>query len=250
MLSETLNTLRTRLVVNNISALDERNTSRVFVEPVLEAIGWNLSHLDEAVLGYSIKGLAQSSEIYFALNAGGVPLLLVDVRPVFSDLSKETALAKTFTTAKNSPARYLAISNGIDWRVYEKTPDKMNLVIVTSVRDDDNENKLTLLNKDAIREGLLERYVLDNPISVIEKEPVKSRGYQVSDSVHMGLESLRKQIVLNRDIKDQEISNSLIVQTVLSIFLDSISDFDYNEISNAVILHKRIIESFENHFSK
>jgi hypothetical protein len=251
-MKEMLNIIRSQLENNNLGGLDERKTDRYFVSNILDVLGWDLNNLNETILDYSIRGLEQGTEIYYALCSQNRPLLLVDVRPLYSDLANNNTITKTLRTAQYSPAKYLAITNGVEWRVYSIESNSTSLVMIIDVNEKNAEEKLLLLSKDAISQGILKDYLDKHPYEenpVNEKLKTKNRGYQITDATAIGINSLRKKIVNNRVVKDQEISNSLIVETVLSIFLESSAHFIYEDISNAVVLKKRIIDSFKKYFA-
>jgi len=250
-LKEALDSIRSQLQMN-LGGLDERKTDRYFVSTILEELGWDLANLNETVMDYAVKGLEQATEIYYALYSQNVLLLLVDIRPLYSDLTNLNSFTKTFRTAQHSPAKYLALSNGVEWRLFSVTPEETSLVMVVSVNDEGAEEKLLLLSKEAILDGRLTNYLsnhlVEEKAADDERKP-RNRGYQITDATHNGINSLRKKIVNNRSVKDQEISNSLIVETVLSVFLETADGFAYEDISNAVVLKKKVIDSFKKYFS-
>jgi hypothetical protein len=250
-LKETLTTIRSQLQTNSLGGLDERKTDRYFISTVLGALGWNLSNFNETILDYSVKDLEQGAEIYYALCYNNEPLLLVDIRPLYSDLTNKNAITKTLRTAQYSPAKYLAISNGVEWRLFSIQPGGTQLELVVNVNEEDAEEKLSLLSKDAINSGLLEAYFNEHSVEEEqenEKTKTKNRGYQIIDPTHNGINELRKKIVNNRSVKDQEISNSLIVETILSVFLETSQGFLFEDISNSVVLKRRIVDSFKKYF--
>lgn len=250
-MKETLNTIISQLQTNNLGGLDERKTDRYFISTVLVTLGWDLANLNETILDYSIKELDQGTEIYYALYSQQMPLLLVDIRPLYSDLTNINSFTKTFRTAQHSPAKYLAISNGVEWRLFSMEAEGTVLVMVVNVNDADAEEKLLLLSKEAILDGQLANYITDHSVeeeALDEKAKTRNRGYQITNSTHNGINSLRKKIVNNRSVKDQEISNSLIVETILSVFLETSDGFIYEDISNSVVLKRRIIDAFKKYF--
>lgn len=251
-MKETLNNIRAQLQMNNLGGLDERKTDRYFISTVLETLGWDLANFNETVMDYSVKDLEQAAEIYYALYSQNDPLLLVDIRPLYSDLTNINSFTKTFRTAQHSPAKYLAISNGVEWRLFSIAPEETSLAMMVNVNDADAAEKLLLLSKEAIMDGRLANYLSNHLVEEKvsdEERKTRNRGYQITDSTHNGINSLRKNIVNNRSVKDQEISNSLIVETVLRVFLETSDGFIYEDISNAVVLKKRIIDSFKKYFS-
>jgi predicted type IV restriction endonuclease len=169
----------------------------------------------------------------------------VDVKPLYSDLSNTSAFAKAFKTAQHSGAQYLVISNGVEWVVFS-LGDQVTLAMSIDIRLETAASRLAMLTRDAVENSVLQNYLQENQVQDLSvKEIPKNRGYKISDSTHNTLNQLRSKIVANRTVKDQEISNSLIVESLLKVFLDSMEVLNYHDISNEVILKKRIVESLK-----
>lgn len=245
MLQESLQVLRTRLKANQIGGLNERNTDRAFVSPLLETLGYDLSNLEETMAAYSIKGLDQGAEISYAFFLHNSPLLLVEVRPLYSDLNNIKSIAKILTTAKASPAKFLAVCNGVHWYLYNVENEQSKLGMIIDINDAEAAEQLQLLSKNSIRERLLDTYLSEHNVKDVKNEngPMKTRGYRVDDYTHNTLCKLRTDILANREVKDQEISNNLILKKLLHIIFESLDYFNYDEISNEVILKKRFEEA-------
>lgn len=244
LLNETLQNIRLRLQVNNIQAVNVRNTERVFVAPVLQAIGWNIFNLNDVVAEYDV-GIKQSSIITYALCNVNRPLFLVEVLPLFSDVTNKRAYAKVLKTLQLSDADYLAITNGVHWVIYNKD---LKAILYIDINLDEADTKLNLLSKGSLKEGILEEYILSNPIDkeeVFSRKELKARGYRLTDNTHKRLNELRRKITAYRQIKYQDISVSLIMECVLDEFLNNLDRFDYNEIPNETILKARIKKVFE-----
>jgi hypothetical protein len=249
MTRDVLTTVCATLKATN-TGLNERNTDRAFISPILESIGWNLSNLNEVVADYKPMGLKQGSEISYAMFAQLLPILLVDIRPLYSDMSQLPP--KISATAKASPAKYLASTNGVFWNLYnvEGTPV---LKLVIDIRDNDAQDKLQLLSKENIVSGLLENFINELPVAnnSVDVIVLKNRGYKVSDKTHDGLNKLRIKIMTSRSVKDQEITNSMMVELLLDLFLEnSQTNFNYMEISNQTILKQRIQECLRKYTAK
>jgi len=249
MMRETLITLCATLKATN-TGLNGRNTDRAFVSPVLESIGWNLSNLNEVVADYKPMGLKQGSEISYALFAQLLPILMVDIRPLYSDLSQLPP--KISATAKASPAKYLVSTNGVEWNLYNVEGNPI-LKLVIDIRDDDAQDKLQLMSKESIISGLLEKSINEMPAAnnSVDEITLKNRGYKVSDKNHDALNKLRNKIMTSRSVKDQEITNSMIVELLLDLFLENCqTNFSYMEISNQTILRQRMQECLRKYTGK
>jgi len=241
MLEETLQSISARLQISPNQVLNARDTERAFVTPILQAIGWNQTNLSDVIVGYS--GVDQGSVVTYAL-CDGQPMLLVDVLPLYSALSQTRKTNKVVTTFKGSPAEYLALANGANWAVYNK---QMELILYINVRSKEAKEQLLLLQKSALRDGLLKEYAAQNKIDkndVFGKQELKARGYKLSEHTHVKLAHLKKIITANRELKTQDISVSLIIEAVLEEFIDRLDHFNYKEIPNETVLKKRVKEVF------
>lgn len=245
MLQEIIEAINLRLQSNNIQGLNVRNTDRVFVSPILDVIGWNMTNLNDVMADYDPK-VKQGAMITYALCSNNKPLLLVEVLPLFSDISKKKSYNKVLTTFKNSDAKYLCITNGIEWLVYDKNTIPL---LYVDVRSDSADTKFRLLQKTSLQNGLLEEYAQNNPIKeneIFKRKELVARGYKLSEETHKGLNELKKKINAYRGVKDQEISVSILMEYILEEFLNRIDRFNYKDISNEAILKKRIKEVFDN----
>lgn len=214
-----------------------------------------MANFDEVWADYTIEGLENSQAVSYALTIQNRAVMLIEIRPLYSDISNPSVFSKIFVTAKASPASYLAITNGVQWLIYdvEDSADKANNLFPIDIREKTAAERLSLFNKQALRDGSLKQYAVTIPevervVPDRSRSNYKSRGYKVSDETHKGISHLRQEIMTSRSVKDQEISNSLLVELVLETFLDSKTFMDTKEISNEVILKKRIEETLEKRF--
>ncbi len=245
LLNETLQNIRTRLQLNNIQGVNVRNTDRVFVAPILQAIGWNMTNLNDVVAEYSVVEAKNSSVVTYALCSNSTPLLLVEVLPLFSDVTNKKLYNKVITAFKNSKAEYLSITNGVQWLLYNKG---LQAVLYIDLKNEESTNKLGLLQKTSIQEGVLENYFTNNPLDeemLFKTRQLKARGYRLSEETHRELNELKKQINATREVKTEDISVSLLMECILKEFLNNLDKFNHKEITNEVILQKKIKEVFK-----
>lgn len=251
MLEEILTTLKNVLKLDNIKGLDERNTDRVFITPVLTALGWNLSNLEETFTGYSPQSQA-GTDISYALFSEQKPVLLVEIRPLYSDIYNDKLVKKFINIAGKTSADVIVITNGVDWSIYGLQEKNFCLAAVTDINQSGATEILSLLTKENILKGTINEHMQQNPEVKIPfaESQAKSRGYKVTDKTHKTLVQLKNKIMTNRRVKDQDISHSNMVETLLEVFFETVDYFDYTEISNAVILKNHMEEAFKKRFSK
>lgn len=249
MLSNVLLNLQSALSSDSIKGLDERNTERVFVAPILTALGWDLFNIEETFTGYSPES-PQGPDISYAFFDNQKPLLLVEIRPLYSDIFDRKVSGKALKIAGKTPAKALAITNGVRWGIFVLEGEN-ELVAVTSIMEASAPEVLTMLTRDNIKSGQLNEYAQKNPLVEIPitYSETKARGYKVTDKTHKHLVQLKNKIMTSRKVKDQDISHSNIVETLMEVFYDTLDYFDYSEISNNIILKKHIEDAFRKRFT-
>lgn len=249
MLQDTLNKLRTALKVNNLAGLDISNTERGFVAPVLNNLGWTMADISETVSDYVIDDALPS--ISYAFFSEGKPIFLVDTKPFLSEMTGTSE--KLFEAAQQSPADYLAISNGASWYIYNVETEK-KLVLTINIEDPSAEEKFNLLSKTNIKNKFLEQYAQSYPVPVEEeiKVELKTRGYGASDETHERLLIFRRRVRTSAGkYKGEPINNSVICETLFQVFLDAADQsFDYSNITNRAILRGRIIDCLSKNINK
>lgn len=258
MLNEVLSTLQTQLQLNNIEGIDAENTDEAFVRPILQAVGWDFANLGESRKGYSVKGLKKGVKVTRALLYQGAPLLLIEVKSLYSDITNYSSFNRVYATATNSQAQYLIITNGVDWHIYtiEELKEKDNKPSLIINVKEGKSTEFELLSKTNIKAGMLAQYIKEhadlNRIQNLDKDNiVKSRGYKVKDSTHKALNSFRsKEIMTNREVKGEDITNGMIVEELILIFLECAKNYSFENTANRVLLNRKIKDCYKKYFSK
>ncbi len=249
--------LRDKLKQHTLAGLSERNTDRVFVSPLLEALGYDLANLNETIADYHLKDVENGSEISYAFFNRQRLIMLLEIRPLYSDLSSLKNMAKVLATAEASGAPILVLCNGVEWLIYDicgKTADP-ELVARIDVREEYAARYLEDMKMSRLSANGLERMkdscrTLTENGSEVQYGQVKNRGYKISELCHASVNRLKTQIMTQRDVKDQEITNSLIVENLIRVFIEGVDKFNFYDISNEKILKKRIEESLQRRFSQ
>lgn len=268
MLERILEELRYKLNNSHLSGLNERNTDRVFVSPLLENLGYDLANLDETVAGYHLKDVAGGSDIAYAFYSHRRMVMLLEIRPLYSDLSALKNLSRVFAIAHASQTPLLVLTNGVEWHIYacDEAAAEPQPVERIDIRSDEAEEKFRHLDFKRLASGEITftGQSLNSGDGVTgsssasssgaafgtdSRGAVKNRGYKISEDTHTRLNRLRTRIMTQREVRDQEITNSMIVECVLRMFLDTAEAFDHREISNQTILNKRIEEALSQRFS-
>lgn len=241
MITNVLDSIRNRLTQNEIVRMDEDNVGMSLILPVVKAIGWDPFNNKEVQSRYMVPGLFNDVSVNYALIYNTKLLALIKARPLYSDLKKTKYFGKIFITAKRSGAKYLIICNGVDWHIYRADQDKEAVKI--NIWDSEAANKLMLLSKSNIENGLLEEYYLKNSSDIGTNSTMKtSRGYKVTDETHAKLSTFRVKINSSRINRDGGITNSMIVERLLNILFSCSENFDWHDIHNERILEIKLCQ--------
>lgn len=257
MLEQVLAGLKYKLEHSSLAGMSQRNTDRVFVSPLLDVLGYDLANLEETSAGYHLKGTGDGHEIAYAFSNHGQLIMLLEIRPLYSDLSALKNLSRVFAIARAAGAPVLVFCNGVDWHIYAKHRESGDLLLASriGIGDPDAAHRLRSLHKSRLSAGVQWGDLADSPDHAIDSAPlssgpVKNRGYKISEENHQALKRLRTQIMTQRAVRDQDITNSMIVENLLKTFIDHLQMFDHREISNEAILRIRIEEALKKGFSK
>jgi predicted transport protein len=95
--------------------LKETPTRTIFVDPILEALGWDVRDPDDVQLEYpTIDG----KSVDYALKINGKPLLLVEAKGMNDSLGDVKDITQTTGYAANDGIVWCILTNGVRWRVY------------------------------------------------------------------------------------------------------------------------------------
>lgn len=96
--------------------VNESNTIRALVTPMIEALGWPIHDLDEVQSEYRHK--SSDNPVDFALLIDGTPNLFVEVKSLDKDLDDRKWIVQTLNYANTCNVEWAALTNGREWRVY------------------------------------------------------------------------------------------------------------------------------------
>ena len=144
---------------------NEANTKKNFIEPIIEALGWNLRNFEEVDMEYrgTIGGRGPDKPVDYALFIAGSAALFVEAKPLDESLDDKRWIDQTLNYANVSGVRWCVLTNGLEYRIY-KTHEPVVAVkkLFRSVmigRDDANviAATLSLLRKEEMKESSLDR---------------------------------------------------------------------------------------------
>lgn len=126
-LAEELSRLKTRAEKAS-ELLTEEATKNALVMPTLLALGYDVFDPEVVVPEFTADvGIKKGEKVDYAIRIGGKIALLVECKPVASDLSKEHA-SQLYRYFSVTEARFSVLTNGIEWRFFTDldAPNKMD----------------------------------------------------------------------------------------------------------------------------
>ena len=158
-------------------SLNEMSTRTKVINPLLEALGWDVGDPDEVEEGYATF---DGKFVDYALKINGKPVLFVEAKAMGDPLNDNKAIGQVVGYAANAGIVWCVLTNGAKWQVYrsvEKCPAPDKLVMEFSL--DEKENvaisdlaaKLNLLSQEEMAQGTLEvlanNHFIDKSVSQV-----------------------------------------------------------------------------------
>lgn len=147
-------------------SIKEKSTCMVFIEPLLEALGWDTKDLNEMEPEYTT---VDGKQVDYALKITGKPALYLEAKPLDDDLKDLKAITQIVNYANADGLDWSVLTNGVRYQVYrssEKVPAPDKLLFECSLDPKDNPGvpieeiarMLSRLSKEAIAEGKLDSW--------------------------------------------------------------------------------------------
>lgn len=139
-LSECIKELQNRFEKYSKSSLKEAHTRRIFIDPMLKALGWDVENPDQVDEEHTtVDGKA----VDYALRVNGKVVLLAEAKSLGDPLTDVKAITQVVGYASNEGVDWCVLTNGITYRVYRSTekasaPDK--LLFEVSIDPTDTEH--------------------------------------------------------------------------------------------------------------
>lgn len=126
-LIQAIEKIRQKLPSLRRHSLKETPTRTIVIDPLLEALGWDIRDPDEVQLEYpTIDG----KSVDYALKLNKKPVLLVEAKALEDSLDDVKAITQVVGYAANDGIVWCILTNGIKWRIYRSmekcaAPDKL-----------------------------------------------------------------------------------------------------------------------------
>jgi hypothetical protein len=138
-LVQMIEAIRAKLEGYRALSLKETPTRTIVIDPLLEALGWDVRDPAEVQLEYPTVG---GGAVDYALKINAKPVLLVEAKPL-DDMLKVREIAQLVAYAANAGIRWCILTNGLTWQVYKSTeecaaPEKLMFEVSLDPRDTKN----------------------------------------------------------------------------------------------------------------
>lgn len=140
--------------------LGEQNTKASLIEPVIEALGWDIRDPDEVHREYRAKG--RDSPVDYALKILRKPRLFVEAKGLGESLGERRWVAQMLGYAAVAGVEWCVLTDGDEYRFYNAVApvdadDKMfHRVRLTEGSPEDCAGAMSLVSKDNLELNLLE----------------------------------------------------------------------------------------------
>ena len=135
--------------------IGEQNTKAVLIDPILEALGWDLRNLDEVVREYRAK--PSDNPVDYALMLRRSPLLFVEAKDLGSNLGDRKWASQTISYAAVVGVEWCVLTDGDEYRIYNAhAPVDVDEKLFRAVRLSDTDahertlETLLLLSKEKL----------------------------------------------------------------------------------------------------
>lgn len=137
-LKQAIQSLRSKLDNLRKRGLKETPTRTIVIDPLLNALGWDVRDPDEVELEYPT---VDGKSVDYALKLNDKPVLLVEAKPLDDPLDEVKGITQVVSYASNDGIVWCTLTNGIKWKVYRSVekcaaPDKLMYEVSLDPKDD------------------------------------------------------------------------------------------------------------------
>jgi predicted transport protein len=140
---------------------NEANTKALLIEPMLAALGWDTTDVDQVEREYRVF---DKTSLDYALKIDGELKLFVEAKGVGKQLEDNAFISQTVNYANNEGVTWCVLTNGLAYRVYKTNEpvamgDKLLFEAdITEGSSSDVAQALQLLARDSLTKGDLEAW--------------------------------------------------------------------------------------------
>jgi len=241
-IQELIEKFRREQAAGVIGQYNESETKTGFIEPLLQALGWNTQDRNEVGLEEKISG----GRVDYSLKIRGSLKIYIEAKPPRAKLTKPETISQAITYGYNKGSiQWVLLTDFQELRLFDVTiwPNKRNLeaglrLDLTHDRFLEKFDELWLLSKESVESGLLDRSLLSKKLDRL-RCPVDKK---ILDDMKRWREILAKDIYKNHpDMTEAQLKDN--VQRILDriIFIRSCEDrgLTYGEKLQEMALQRR-----------
>lgn len=160
MLADTIDTAATKARRFSGRKLGEQNTKASLIEPILEALGWDIRDPDE--VHREFRGKGRDNPVDYALKILRKPRLFVEAKGLGESLGERKWVAQMLGYAAVAGVEWCVLTDGDEYRFYNAVApvdadDKMfHRVRLTESTPEECARGMSLISKDNLEQNLLE----------------------------------------------------------------------------------------------
>ena len=156
--------LRLKLDRHRKEDLKEYPTRTIFIDPLLQTLGWDVRDPDEVQLEYpTIDGRS----VDYAPKVNRRPVLFIEAKPLNDPLTDVKSITQVVGYAANAGIEWCILTNGITYKVYRSTekaeaPDKLLFEVSIDPKESEGRSvqqiaqQLARFSRDAMEQGVLD----------------------------------------------------------------------------------------------
>jgi predicted type IV restriction endonuclease len=151
---------RSQSLIDSSPQMDEQNTRRKLIEPLLEVLGWEMLSA-EVELEYSVQMGVGTKKVDYALMLEDVPVVLVEAKGVDSSIS-DSHRSQLKSYMRQTGVDWGLLTNGKQFEILKRKtdgarPNEVSLGRFSIAKLPENVTLLRALSKDVIEAGEAER---------------------------------------------------------------------------------------------
>jgi len=147
------------------TGLKEYPTRTIFIDPLLQALGWDIRDPEEVELEYpTIDG----KSVDYAPKINRKPVLFIEAKPLHDSLTDVKSITQVVGYAANAGVEWCILTNGITYKIYCTTekaeaPDKLLFEISLDPKETEGmsiqqvANQFARFSREAMARGVLDQ---------------------------------------------------------------------------------------------
>lgn len=159
-----IESLRMKLDRHRRGDLKEYPTRTIFVDPLLQALGWDVRDPDEVELEYAT---IDGRSVDYAPKINRKAVLFIEAKPLNDPLTDVKSITQVVGYAANAGVEWCILTNGVTYKVYRSTekaeaPDKLLFEISLDPKETEGMSiqqvaeQFARFSRDAMARGLLD----------------------------------------------------------------------------------------------